>query len=73
VTAMGHYFKNLNFWLGVALSAVVVAMALVSLFWTPYSPTAMDARHRMEAPSPNHPWERTSMAATCSPVLWSGR
>jgi peptide/nickel transport system permease protein len=55
VTAMGHYFKNLNFWLGVALSAVVVAMALVSLFWTPYSPTAMDARHRMEAPSPNHP------------------
>jgi peptide/nickel transport system permease protein len=30
-------------------------MALVSLFWTPYSPTAMDARDRMEAPSPNHP------------------
>ena len=49
---MRRYFKNLNFSLGVVLSTVVVAMALVSLFWTPYSPNTMDARHRMEAP----PW-----------------
>ncbi|MBC2743310.1 MAG: ABC transporter permease [Desulfosarcina sp.] len=53
--AMGRYFKNLNFSLGVALSTVVVIMALTSLFWTPYSPNTMDARHRMEAPSMAHP------------------
>ena len=52
---MGRYFKNLNFSLGVALSTVVVVMALVSLFWTPYGPNTMDARHRMEAPSMVHP------------------
>ncbi|BBO70430.1 peptide ABC transporter permease [Desulfosarcina alkanivorans] len=55
MTAMARCFKNLNFWLGVALSSVVVAMALTSLFWTPYGPTTMDARHRMEAPSLSHP------------------
>jgi peptide/nickel transport system permease protein len=52
---MGRYFRNLNFSLGIALSAVVVVMALVSLFWTPYGPNAMDRGHRMEAPSPAHP------------------
>jgi peptide/nickel transport system permease protein len=52
---MRRYSKNLNFSLGLALSAVVVAMGLVSLFWTPYGPNAMDPRHRMEAPSAAHP------------------
>jgi peptide/nickel transport system permease protein len=52
---MGHRLKNLNFLVGLVLSAAVVVMALVSLFWTPYSPTAMDARQRMEAPSLAHP------------------
>jgi len=52
---MGRYFKNLNFSLGIALSAMMVGMALVSLFWTPYGPNTMDARHRMEGPSMAHP------------------
>ena len=52
---MGRYFRNLNFSLGIALSAAVVVMALVSLFWTPYGPNTMDRGHRMEAPSPAHP------------------
>lgn len=52
---MRRWVKNLNFSLGLLLSTAVILMALVSLFWTPYDPTAMDARHRMEAPSPIHP------------------
>ena len=52
---MGRNVKNLNFVLGMVLSAVVVAMALTSLVWTPYPPNTMDARHRMEAPSKAHP------------------
>ncbi|PID40465.1 MAG: peptide ABC transporter permease [Proteobacteria bacterium] len=52
---MQRCFTSLNFSLGLALSAVVVIMAGVSFFWTPYSPTRMDARHRLEAPSLTHP------------------
>jgi peptide/nickel transport system permease protein len=52
---MRHCFGNKNFSLGVALCAVVIGMAAISLFWTPYGPTAMDARHRMEPPSLAHP------------------
>jgi len=46
--------KNLNLTLGLGLSAVVVAMALTSLVWTPYEPNTMDARHRLEPPSSSH-------------------
>jgi len=52
---MGRRRRKLNFTLGVVLSGMVVVMALISLVWTPYSTTTMDARHRLEAPSPAHP------------------
>jgi len=52
---MGRWLGNLNFSLGLTLCIVVVCMAAVSVFWTPYGPTVMDARHRLEAPSPAHP------------------
>ena len=52
---MRRCFKNLNFSLGLTLAAVVVIMAGISLFWTPYEPNTMDARHRLEAPSLAHP------------------
>jgi peptide/nickel transport system permease protein len=52
---MRRQAKNPNLILGMILSAAIVIMAVTSLFWTPYAPNAMDARHRMEAPSPAHP------------------
>jgi len=52
---MKKYFTNLNFALGFALSFVVIAMALISFAWTPYKPNAMNPRHRLEAPSIQHP------------------
>lgn len=52
---MKRAIRNPNFVLGLILSVVVVIMALASLFWTPYGPNNMDARHRMEAPSRAHP------------------
>ena len=52
---MRRFFGNLNFTAGFALSIVVVAFALASLFWTPHEPNRMDARHRLEAPSLSHP------------------
>jgi peptide/nickel transport system permease protein len=48
-------YRKLNLTVGAALSVAVVLMALISLVWTPYSTTAMDARHRLEAPSQAHP------------------
>ena len=52
---MQRYFTNLNFALGFSLSMVVVVMALLSLMWTPYSPNTMNPRHRLEAPTIQHP------------------
>ena len=52
---MKKYFTNLNFAVGFAFSFVVIAMAVISFAWTPYKPNAMNARHRLEAPSISHP------------------
>ncbi len=39
---------------GGALAAVLTAVIVVGYFWTPYSPTAMDASAKMDAPSLQH-------------------
>lgn len=52
---MRRFFKRPNFTLGLILSGTVVLIALISLFWTPYEPNTMNARHRMAPPSPTHP------------------
>jgi peptide/nickel transport system permease protein len=44
-----------NLLLGGALTAVMVAMALTSLVWTPYAPTGMDFLHKLAPPSAAHP------------------
>ena len=40
--------------IGAGLAALFILSALVSLFWTPYDVTAIDAGGRLEAPSPAH-------------------
>jgi len=50
-----HYFRNVNFTIGVVLVGFVVAVAIVSLFYTPYPPDKMDIRNRLQGPSPAHP------------------
>ena len=52
---MRFYLKNVNFALGLVLSATLVMAAATSLFWTPYEPNAMNIHDRMQAPSLNHP------------------
>jgi peptide/nickel transport system permease protein len=46
---------NRNLVIGGAVTAAVVAMALISLAWTPYPPTAIDIPHRLALPSAAHP------------------
>jgi peptide/nickel transport system permease protein len=52
---MRRFFGNLNFTLGFALSIVVVLMAGLSFFWTPYDANSMNPRDRLQAPSWRHP------------------
>ncbi|MGE6782078.1 ABC transporter permease [Ensifer adhaerens] len=43
-----------NLTIGATVTLVLVAMALVSFVWTPYSPTAMNFRDKLQGPSLAH-------------------
>jgi len=47
-------FKHRSFVVGGLLSSLVLGMALLSLVWTPYSPTAINIRRRMAPPSADY-------------------
>jgi peptide/nickel transport system permease protein len=44
-----------NLLVGAALSTLMIAVALVSLVWTPFPPTAIDIVHKLATPSLAHP------------------
>jgi peptide/nickel transport system permease protein len=46
--------KHPSFVLGGALSALLAAMALVSLFWAPYPPADIDIPNKLQGPSAAH-------------------
>jgi peptide/nickel transport system permease protein len=52
---MKKKIRNLNLIVGFLLSMGVVVMAMASMVWTPYDANAMNARHRLAAPSFQHP------------------
>ncbi len=52
---MRRFFRNKNFTVGFALSAVVVLIAALSLAWTPYDGNRMNARERLQGPCWAHP------------------
>ncbi|KAA9370062.1 ABC transporter permease [Ochrobactrum quorumnocens] len=47
-------FLSRSLFVGSLITAILVAMALVSYFWTPYSPTAMNFRDKLQGPSLTH-------------------
>ncbi|MFN4312094.1 MAG: ABC transporter permease [Ferrovibrio sp.] len=53
-TIMRHALRHRSFAVGVLLSGLVVGMALLSMVWTPYAPTAMNIRKRLALPSAEH-------------------
>lgn len=48
--------RNTRILAGSAITGVILALALVSLVWTPYGPTAIDIIHRLGGPSAAHPF-----------------
>ena len=55
--ASGRYGKqrSISLAIGIAVSALLVGAALLSLAWTPYRPGAIDIVHRLAHPSLAHP------------------
>jgi peptide/nickel transport system permease protein len=47
-------WRRPNFVVGAALVAVLVALALLSFVWTPYSPIELDIPHKLQPPSAAH-------------------
>ncbi|KAB0570471.1 ABC transporter permease [Brucella pituitosa] len=47
-------FLSRSLFIGSLITVILVAMALVSYFWTPYSPTAMNFRDKLQGPSFSH-------------------
>ena len=45
---------SLSLWLGIALTGALIAMAILSYGWTPYSPAAIDIPHKFASPSAAH-------------------
>ena len=46
--------QNYNLILGIILTAFVVILLTVGVFWTPYNPDTMNASQRLQAPSREH-------------------
>jgi len=46
--------RHPSFMLGALLSFVMVGMAMLAVFWTPYNPTMINMRQRMALPSAEH-------------------
>lgn len=48
------YFENTNLKIGAILLSIIFAVVLISLFYTPYDPNAMDIAHKFQLPSLIH-------------------
>ncbi len=48
--------KNIYFKIGVGILVFLALVVLVSFFYTPYDPTAMDSSAKFTAPCPQHPF-----------------
>ena len=46
--------RNSWFYIGAVIAAVITLLVIIGIFWTPYSPTAMDGQAKMQAPSWAH-------------------
>ncbi|MCX2696819.1 ABC transporter permease [Ochrobactrum chromiisoli] len=47
-------FLSRSLMIGALITVILVAMAVASYFWTPYSPTAMNFREKLQGPSLTH-------------------
>jgi peptide/nickel transport system permease protein len=58
--------------IGGALTLLLVAVALLSIFWTPYPPAAIDIAHRLAPPSLAHPLGSDPLGRDVLSMLMAG-
>ena len=68
----GSAWRSPSLLTGAAISAGMVAVALLSLVWTPYGPTAMDFAHRLAPPSATHPFGTDSFGRDVLSMIMAG-
>ena len=51
---ISKFIGSRNLTIGTTVTLILVAMALISFVWTPYSPTAMNFRDKLQGPSLAH-------------------
>ena len=51
---MKRYLKSRNFLIGFVIVSLIIIMAIVSFFWTPYDPNKMHIRDRLKPPTSSH-------------------
>jgi peptide/nickel transport system permease protein len=51
---MNAGWASRNLWIGLVMTALIAATALLAMLWTPYPPTAIDIVHRLAGPSGSH-------------------
>ncbi|HID16280.1 MAG TPA: ABC transporter permease, partial [Candidatus Atribacteria bacterium] len=51
---MKRYLKSKNFLIGFVIVSLIVIMAVISFFYTPYDPNKMYIRNRLKPPSTDH-------------------
>ncbi len=69
---MSSIWRSRNLIAGAALSLAMLAVALLSLIWTPYPPTGMDFLHRLAPPSAVHPFGTDSFGRDVLSMIMTG-
>jgi peptide/nickel transport system permease protein len=72
MSRMSAAWRSRNLIAGAAITALMVAVALLSLLWTPYPPTAMDFLHRLAPPSAVHPFGTDSFGRDVLSMIMAG-
>jgi peptide/nickel transport system permease protein len=68
----GSAWRSPSLLTGAAISTGMVAVAILSLVWTPYGPTAMDFAHRLAPPSATHPFGTDSFGRDVLSMIMAG-
>ena len=63
---------DVSLWLGAVLVTFLIAAAVVSFFWTPYPPAAIDIPHRLSPPSLAHWFGTDSLGRDVASRLLAG-
>ena len=69
---MNSVLRSRSLVVGAAISGLMVLVALVSLAWTPFPPTAIDILHKLAPPSATHPFGTDHLGRDVLSMIMAG-